>query len=67
MVRALPALAQQEALFVGEGASLPARVRIRDLTDEQLPRSASVSYAEGWLHERLTAPQLVAVAERMVR
>lgn len=65
MVRALPALAQQEALFVGEGASLPARIRIRDLTQEQLPRSASVSYAEGWLHERLTAPQLAAVAARM--
>ncbi len=65
MVRALSALAQQEALFVGDGASLPARIRIRDLAKEQLPRSASVSYAEGWLHKRLTARQLTEVAARM--
>jgi len=31
MTKALPSLAQQEAIFVGEGASMPARVRIRDL------------------------------------
>lgn len=65
MVRALPALAQQEALFVGEGAALPARIRIRDLSDVQLPRSASISYASGWLHKRVTAPQLADVARRM--
>ena len=65
MVRALPALAQQEALFVGEGAALPARVRIRDLTDAQLPRSASISYAAGWLNERIAAAQLDEVAQRM--
>ena len=65
MVRALPALAQQEALFVGEAAALPARVRIRDLTEAQLPRSASVSYVKGWLHARPTAAELDAVAVRM--
>lgn len=65
MVRALPALAQQEALFVGEAAALPARVRIRDLDEAQLPRSASVSYARGWLNKRRTAVELEAVAGRM--
>jgi uncharacterized protein len=66
MVRALPALAQQEALFVGEAAALPARVRIRDLTEAQLPRSASVSYVKGWLHARPTSAELDAVTQRMV-
>ncbi|NBB52270.1 DUF87 domain-containing protein [Rhizobium sp. CRIBSB] len=65
MVRALPALAQQEALFVGEGASLPARIRIRDLAEDQRPRSASVSYAEGWSNERITPAQIAGIAERM--
>ena len=32
MTKALPNLAQQEAIFVGEGAAMPARIRIRDLT-----------------------------------
>tara|TARA_E500000318_G_C3564876_1_gene215229 strand:- start:132 stop:1979 length:1848 start_codon:yes stop_codon:yes gene_type:complete len=66
MVRALPALAQQEALFVGEGASLPARIRIRDLTNEQLPRSASISFARGWSEKRLNEDDLGAIVSRMV-
>jgi DNA helicase HerA-like ATPase len=65
MVRALPALAQQEALFVGEAAALPARVRIRDLEEAQLPRSASVSYAKGWLNKRRTAAELEIIGSRM--
>lgn len=65
MVRALPALAQQEALFVGEAAALPARVRIRDLDETQLPRSASISYAKGWLHRRKNSVELDSIADRM--
>lgn len=65
MTRALPALAQQEALFVGEGAALPARIRIRDLTEEQLPRSQSVSFASGWALPRPTAEETTKIASRM--
>ena len=65
MVRALPALAQQEALFVGEGAALPARVRIRDLQKAQLPRSTTVSFAEGWAQERLSMEAIRLIAGRM--
>ncbi len=65
MTRALPALAQQEALFVGEGASLPARIRIRRLTPEQLPRSLTIGFAEGWGKERLSVDEISAIATRM--
>lgn len=65
MVRALPALAQQEALFVGEGASLPARIRIRDLPKEKLPRSSNVSFVNGWARERLTLEQIATISRRM--
>lgn len=65
MTRALPALAQQEALFVGEGASLPARVRIRDLSPAQLPKSENVRFSEGWASERATVEEIAVVAERM--
>ncbi|MCG6658586.1 ATP-binding protein [Halomonas campisalis] len=66
MVRTLPNLAQQEAIFVGEGASLPSRVRIKDLAKEKLPRSQSVKFAKGWHGEGLSAEELGRVAERMV-
>ena len=65
MTKALPNLAQQEAIFVGEGASLPARVRIRSLTSEQLPRSQSAKFAEGWAGVGLSNAELDVVAVRM--
>lgn len=66
MTKALPNLAQQEAIFVGEGASLPARVRIRNLTSDQLPRSQSAKFAEGWAGLGLSNAELDVVAGRMV-
>ena len=52
MTRSLSSLGQQEALFVGEGAALPARVRIDDLPEEKLPKSQSVGFAKGWSETR---------------
>jgi DNA helicase HerA-like ATPase len=66
MTKALPNLAQQEAIFVGEGASLPARVRIRNLASDQLPRSQSAKFAEGWAGLGINNAELNVVAGRMV-
>lgn len=65
MTRALPNLAQQEAIFVGEGASLPARVRIRDLEDRQLPRSETAKFVRGWTSDRLSEAEIDKIASRM--
>lgn len=65
MIKALPTLAQQEGLFVGEGAALPARVRIKSLPTERLPRSESVSFAQGWAEQRLSDQDLANIAGRM--
>lgn len=65
MTKALPNLAQQEAIFVGEGAAMPARVRIRDLTKDQLPKSETAKFAKGWTLDRLTEDEIAAIANRM--
>lgn len=65
MTKVLPALGQQEAIFVGEGAALPARIRIDNLPPEHRPRSESVAFAEGWASERLTGLEVAKVAARM--
>ena len=65
MTKALPNLAQQEAIFVGEGAAMPARVRIRDLTKDQLPKSETAKFAEGWVQERLSKDEIKKGADRM--
>lgn len=65
MTKALPNLAQQEAIFVGEGAAMPARVRIRDLDESMLPKSETARFAKGWILDRLTEDEIAAVANRM--
>ncbi|QPT40112.1 ATP-binding protein [Oligella ureolytica] len=65
MTKALPSLGQQEAIFVGEGASLPARIRIRDLTEDKLPRSQSAKFAEGWTGTGLSFEEIEVIAKRM--
>lgn len=65
MTRALPALAQQEALFVGEGAAIPARVRIHDLPENRLPKSNTVSFASGWAGDGLDKDKIAEIAARM--
>jgi len=67
MTRALPNLAQQEAIFVGEGAAMPARIKIRDLTDDQLPKSETAKFALGWSMDRLSENDIKNIAERMAK
>ena len=65
MTRALPNLAQQEAIFVGEGAAMPARIRIRDLKEDQLPKSETAKFARGWSMDRLSENEIDNIAKRM--
>lgn len=65
MVGALPILSQQEAIFVGEGAALPSRVRVRDLKEDQLPKSNTIPFAQGWASDRLDLDKLKEISERM--
>lgn len=48
ITKMLSSLGRREALFVGEAAALPARIRIRELSDEQLPNSNDISFVGGW-------------------
>ncbi|WP_279151433.1 ATP-binding protein [Photobacterium iliopiscarium] len=65
MVGALPILSQQEAIFVGEGAALPSRIRIKDLKEDQLPKSNTIPFAKGWANNRLQLEDLEAISQRM--
>lgn len=51
LLAALPTLRPQEAVLVGEGASVPMRVKFDDLTADQLPHSASAKFSEAWNKE----------------
>lgn len=65
MTKVLSSLPRQEALFVGEAAAIPARIKLRTLTKDQLPDSNDISFAKGWSSEGTTTPGLAAIVERM--
>jgi DNA helicase HerA-like ATPase len=64
LTKMLSGLRRQEAIFVGQAAMLPSRIMIRDLADDQLPRSNDIDFDEGWQSEAMSAAQLTAVANR---
>lgn len=65
MTKALSSLGRQEALFVGEGAALPARIRVRTLKEDQCPKSSDVLFLDGWKHDKLKAEEIAAIVTRM--
>ena len=44
----LPALRKQEAIVVGEGVTVPMRIRFDDLAPENQPRSGSAAFSSAW-------------------
>lgn len=65
MTAVLSSLPRQEALFVGEGAPLPARIKFRTLPEQQVPRSADVPFGAGWANQPPSVEELQAIASRM--
>jgi DNA helicase HerA-like ATPase len=64
ITKILSSLSRREAIFVGEAAALPARIRIRALSKDQLPDSHDISFAEGWAHAPLSEQDVQGVTSR---
>lgn len=65
MTSLLPSLQRQEALFVGEAAAIPARIKVRTLPKEKLPDSNDIEFSDGWSSGGLNAEALTHIAARM--
>jgi DNA helicase HerA-like ATPase len=64
LTKMLSGLRRQEAIFVGQAATLPTRVMIRSLSDEQLPRSNDVDFDKGWQQQAMTIEQIGDVVKK---
>lgn len=64
LTKMLSGLRRQEAIFVGQAAMLPSRIMIRNLADDQLPKSHDIDFDEGWQGEAVSVEQLKVVAHR---
>ena len=65
MTKQLSSLPRQEAIFVGEASALPAKIRLRTLTKEQLPNSADISFANAWSSPPHSQEELTTITLRM--
>lgn len=66
LTKMLPSLTRREAIFVGEAAALPSRIRINKLTPEQLPDSNDISFVSGWANETMTKEELKKISDRWI-
>jgi hypothetical protein len=64
LTKMLSALTRREAIFVGEAAALPSRIRIRELLPEQLPNSNDIKFAKGWTNNAIQEAELMAIVNR---
>ena len=64
LTKMLSGLRRQEAIFVGQAATLPSRIMIKDLSDDELPSSRDIDFDIGWQSEGMTDAQLDQIAKR---
>lgn len=64
LTKMLSGLRRQEAIFVGQAATLPTRVMIRSLSAEQLPRSNDVDFDKGWQQQAMTLEQIDLIIKK---
>lgn len=64
LTKMLSGLRRQEAIFVGQAATLPSRIMVRDLNDDELPASTDIDFDKGWQSDTMSDEQLGEIAER---
>ena len=64
LTKMLSGLRRREAIFVGQAAMLPSRIMIRDLDDNQLPRSSDIDFDKGWQSDGMSEEALKVVSDR---
>ncbi|MFZ5836547.1 MAG: ATP-binding protein [Pseudomonadota bacterium] len=64
LLSALPSLAQQEAVIVGDGVAIPMRMRFDNLAPERRPASDTAAFSQAWLAEDAGIEFIDRIVER---
>ena len=64
LVKMLPSLRRREAIFVGQAATLPSRIMIRELPLGKRPQSNDIDFDEGWQRDALTSEEITSIGNR---
>lgn len=66
LTRLLPSLKRREAIFVGEAAAIPSRIKVLKLNPEQLPDSEDIDFVKGWSTPPLSLDSIKDITEQWV-
>lgn len=64
MMSALPSLHTQEAVAIGEGVTVPMRLRFDDLDEAHRPRSGNAPFSTAWQGDSLPETAVAEIVER---
>ena len=64
LAKMLSGLRRREAIFVGQAATLPSRIMVRELPEDRLPASEDIDFDKGWQSDSMSDAQLSEVVER---
>ena len=64
LTKMLSGLRNREAIFAGLASDIPARIRIRDLDEKQVPASNDIDFIKGWSEGTLSDGELQKIIER---
>jgi len=64
LTKMLSGLRRREAIFVGQAAMLPSRILIRELSDDQLPKSNDIDFDRGWQSSGMSEVEVKVVLGR---
>lgn len=67
LTRILSSLTRREAVFVGEAAALPSRIKIEKLSRDQLPDSSDISFVDGWTNVLLESQEISAITNKWTK
>lgn len=64
LTKMLSGLRRREAIFVGQAATLPSRIMVRELPEDRLPASEDIDFDKGWQSDSMSEAQLCEVVGR---
>lgn len=64
LTKMLSGLRRREAIFVGQAAMLPSRIMIRELSEDQLPKSSDIDFDSGWQSSGMSEDEIKIVLGR---
>ena len=64
LTKMLSGLRRREAIFVGQATTLPSRILISVLAEDNLPASSDIDFDHGWQNQAMTDDQLNSIAAR---